>query len=106
IYAMRDRDVIKFAEGRWSIDAEEIDNVVLSASVTDILISKIDHLSSSYRDVLRKIAVFGNNFDERLLCKIFDIDDDSCIKFLGETQKLHLIDRTNAGKFRFSHDKI
>jgi DNA-binding CsgD family transcriptional regulator/tetratricopeptide (TPR) repeat protein len=74
--------------------AEELlagDPSSLSGSLTDLLLTRVDALSSSTRDLLRVASVNGTRIDSGLLVRVVDVDEDTVEAGLREATEANVV---------------
>ena len=84
---------------------DRIDRVVIPPSINEVLMSRIDRLEESTRDLVKVASVIGRSFFDRILKDVADsIDDvDGRLSYLKDVQLIRERKRLQELEYLFSH---
>ena len=100
--SLRDSGAIVKTAGRWAFDPEV--PVEVPETVERVVLSRIDRLSASDRDLLNSAAVIGREFDLTLLGRIAGADPSAAS--LVNLTRLGLFEGDIGSGYRFAHPLI
>lgn len=88
---------------RWIIDGSAA--AVVPDGVRDVVRHRLQHLQPAAREVLRLVAILGTDADTAILTALIE-DADAVVDALEATGRTGLVEETEAGRYRLSHDLI
>lgn len=91
------------------VDLPAVRNRAVTSNVADLLLTRIENLSPSSRDVLRTAACYGNPFDRDALGAIDGQNVDAGLSDASAAELIILLDERAQGgvaQYRFAHDKV
>jgi predicted ATPase/predicted Ser/Thr protein kinase len=103
-----EEDRLAFTAGQWFI--KDPDSIVVPQSVRVTLQTRLARLPQASQDVLRMAAVFGKEFDARLLQKALELEDEPLIQALEAAEHAQIIGEIPTHKsstaYSFAHNLI
>ncbi len=106
LHAGMDQGFLNFKAGDWILNQEVLEKIALSESVYELILKKVASSSKENIEFLQFAAVIGNVFRAHDLGAILNFDSAKVDIRLAEGESLGLVERVNAVKWKFVHDKI
>jgi serine/threonine protein kinase len=105
---LRDKGIIVPDSGQLELNEERLDALDIPSGVPELMSLRIDHLSPSSREILKRAALLGDTFDYELLKRSLDEWSPSQLEVaMSEATGAMLVHRTpSKDHFRFNHDEI
>ncbi len=106
IYSMFDKGVLHRAGDQWLVDLENLDSLMVSTNVVDLIIGRINKISQAGLDVLTVAGVIGRKFHKELLGFVLTEKPGQVEKALNEAIQANLLEEVSEEEFQFVHDRV
>lgn len=83
-----------------------VDNSTLPPKVQSVILTRLERLSSSARNLLNVAAIIGREFSFDILAHASEQDEDVMVLALDELWQRRIIREQSATAYDFSHDKL
>lgn len=110
--AVSEQVLIRTPSGHWTFaesnDPTDVicESLPLPRSLREVISRRLETLSPRAAGVLRSAAVIGREFDLGVLQHVAGLEEHELTSALTELVDRHVIENTEAGGFRISHDKL
>ncbi|MGE4133729.1 MAG: GAF domain-containing protein, partial [Bdellovibrionales bacterium] len=105
VYAKLDARIMHREADHWVVDTARLDDLIVSADVSDLILARMRNLSQETRDVLQLAATIGNKFEDSLVRQVLK-NDPLADRALVEASRANLIEQSGADRYAFVHDRI
>jgi predicted ATPase len=103
------REIVRFLEQRGALraDGASTEAVRIPEGVTEVIGRRLNLLSAGCNEVLALASVIGRDFAwEVLLRAAAPLSEDMILEALDEAVAAHVVEETEAGRYRFTHNLI
>ncbi len=115
--ALLDAGALRRKAGGWRLDPTRAASVALSPGTLGLVGRRLAELSPSTRRVLEAGAILGASFDDELLARVLDVDDETDPRSrpvdrreldfsLADARRAGLVRSEGPGEHRFVHDSL
>ena len=110
--AVSEQVLIRTRLGHWTLAETDdptdsiCESLPLPRSLREVIGRRLETLSPRATGVLRSATVIGREFDLGVLQEVTGLDEHELASALTELVDRHVIENTEAGGFRISHDKL
>ncbi|MFH1116423.1 MAG: AAA family ATPase [Pseudomonadota bacterium] len=104
VRSLIDEGAVVKKNGNFQV-TENIDKVVVPATINDVLVARIDRLEEQTRDLVKTASVIGRSFFDRVIKEVADFiqDVDYRLAYLMDVQIIQARMRTNELEYLFKH---
>lgn len=104
--AMIEEGALRPVWGEWVVIGDKLDEVDLPEQVNDLLIGRLDKLSSESSDVLAWLAVAGTALEPSVLAACHGADEADVYDALSEATRAQLLTSDAQGRRRLIHATV
>jgi serine/threonine protein kinase/signal transduction histidine kinase len=100
-------EIIRYCakENAWLCDYEQVASSLISDSVVDLVLQKLEQMSDEVRLTLAQAACIGGEFNQTLLLEISQTPDVEVQRHLDQAVEWGILNYIN-GSFFFTHDRM
>lgn len=103
---MQETGWLNFHWCEWSLSVNNIESLDLPASVIEIILERIKHLSEETKNFLSIASIAGVRFSSEKIKIIAQFSDEVNVRAINEATKERLIQKEGKDEFVFVHDRV
>ncbi len=106
IRLLLDKGLLQPHRDRWTVDVQALSEVNLPKDLIQLVVNRLAGLGPAALEVLRVAGVVGLSFELSLVARALGQPPEAVARALHEAERANLIERTEATRFAFVHDRI
>ncbi|MCB9025223.1 MAG: protein kinase [Bdellovibrionaceae bacterium] len=106
IKTMQESNWLNYRWETWEMSEHSLASIKLPSSVLDVILQRVDLLTTETKNFLQIAALYGVKFDPDIICKVANFHQDKLVKVINESLAQRLIIQDNKEEFIFVHDRV